>query len=134
MIYRERAQTPKGAHTPQESTQRKPRHKSNLHKQGLEQKTPCSAQSTRNLQRGGPSTKEIFTNKAQNINNLHKQGPDTKQIYTNKPQTHNKSAQTVPRTDESMQNNIQTKEIYREGAQTPRPRQRRNLHKQGPDK
>ena len=120
-----------------------PRHHRNLYKQTQTQKQPTQtvfrteesmqwAQNKRNLQRKSPGTKEIYTNKAQNIKNLHKQCPDTRNTQTT-PHTQTNWHKQCPEQVGPCKNFQNRTNLQRDGPD-PRPRQRRSLHKQGPDK
>ena len=86
-IYRYKAQTHKGAAPG-------PRHKEPTQTQARTEESMRRAPYSRNLQREGPNTEEIYTNMAQHRQNLHKQspytwnlheqGPDTRGTYTNR--------------------------------------------------
>ena len=100
-IYIERTQTRK------ESTQKVPRHRKNLHKQGLGNKE---------FKQRGPGTEGMYT-----------KSPDTKRFYTEGAQKQKELAHTKPRHYTERGQETERKEPSRK-----EPRHTSNLAKQGP--
>ena len=90
-----------------ESTQRGPRHRRNLHKQGPGHKE---------LEQRSPGTEAMYT-----------KSPDTKRFYTEGPQTQKELAHTKPRVYTERGQETERKEPSRK-----EPRHTSNLAKQGP--